>query len=112
MGERVLIVDDLLATGGTAAATVSLVRQLGGEIVGLDFMDKVYEEDRAFVAALEEKSDASVTYAELPGAQHAFDVFASKRTQAVVYGIERFLNVIRAETQHGQPAVAQSSSNT
>jgi adenine phosphoribosyltransferase len=37
-GERVLIVDDLLATGGTAAATVSLVRQLGGEIVGLDFL--------------------------------------------------------------------------
>jgi adenine phosphoribosyltransferase len=38
MGERVLIVDDLLATGGTAAATVNLVRQLGGEIVGLVFM--------------------------------------------------------------------------
>ncbi|MBI3603710.1 MAG: adenine phosphoribosyltransferase [Nitrospirae bacterium] len=35
MGERVLIVDDLLATGGTAAATVWLIRQLGGEIVGL-----------------------------------------------------------------------------
>ncbi|MGH7148880.1 MAG: adenine phosphoribosyltransferase, partial [Nitrospiraceae bacterium] len=32
------IVDDLLATGGTAAATVSLVRQLGGEIAGLDFL--------------------------------------------------------------------------
>ncbi len=38
MGERVLIIDDLLATGGTAAATVNLVRQLGGEIVGLDFL--------------------------------------------------------------------------
>ncbi|HKY70523.1 MAG TPA: adenine phosphoribosyltransferase [Nitrospira sp.] len=38
MGERVLIVDDLLATGGTAVATLSLVRQLGGEIVGLDFL--------------------------------------------------------------------------
>ena len=38
MGERVLIVDDLLATGGTAAATISLVRQLGGEIAGLDFL--------------------------------------------------------------------------
>ncbi|TAJ25493.1 MAG: adenine phosphoribosyltransferase [Nitrospirae bacterium] len=35
MGERVLIVDDLLATGGTAAATVWLTRQLGGEIVEL-----------------------------------------------------------------------------
>jgi adenine phosphoribosyltransferase len=38
VGERVLIVDDLLATGGTAEATVNLVRQLGGEIVGLDFL--------------------------------------------------------------------------
>ena len=37
-GERVLIVNDLLATGGTAAATVSPVRQLGGEIAGLDFL--------------------------------------------------------------------------
>jgi adenine phosphoribosyltransferase len=38
MGERVLIVDDLLATGGTAAATTNLVRQLGGEIVGAAFL--------------------------------------------------------------------------
>ncbi len=38
MNERILIVDDLLATGGTAAATLSLVRQLGGDIVGLDFL--------------------------------------------------------------------------
>ena len=37
-GQRVLIVDDLLATGGTAAATVHLIRQLGGEIAGLDFL--------------------------------------------------------------------------
>ena len=37
-GERVLITDDLLATGGTAAATVRLVRQLGGDIVGLVFL--------------------------------------------------------------------------
>jgi len=37
-GERVLIVDDLLATGGTAEATVNLIQQLGGEIVGLDFL--------------------------------------------------------------------------
>ena len=38
IGERVLIVDDLLATGGTAAATTNLVRQLGGEIVGAAFL--------------------------------------------------------------------------
>src|SRR5215213_807582 len=34
-GQRVLIVDDLLATGGTARATVDLVRQLGGEVQGI-----------------------------------------------------------------------------
>ena len=38
IGEPVLIIDDLLATGGTAEATVNLVRQLGGTIVGLDFL--------------------------------------------------------------------------
>lgn len=36
--DRVLIVDDLLATGGTVAATAELVRRLGGEIVGLAFL--------------------------------------------------------------------------
>jgi adenine phosphoribosyltransferase len=34
-GERVLIIDDVLATGGTAVATASLVRALGAEVVGL-----------------------------------------------------------------------------
>ena len=37
-GQRVLIVDDLLATGGTARATVDLVERLGGEIVGIAFL--------------------------------------------------------------------------
>ena len=36
-GQRVLIVDDLLATGGTMQATTQLVRQLGGEIAGIGF---------------------------------------------------------------------------
>jgi adenine phosphoribosyltransferase len=35
---RVLIVDDLLATGGTASATAKLVEQAGGELVGLAFV--------------------------------------------------------------------------
>jgi adenine phosphoribosyltransferase len=37
-GQRVLIVDDVLATGGTAAATTRLVKQLGGELHGLAFL--------------------------------------------------------------------------
>jgi adenine phosphoribosyltransferase len=37
-GQRVLIVDDLLATGGTAAATVGLARGLGADVVGVQFL--------------------------------------------------------------------------
>ena len=37
-GQRVLVVDDLLATGGTAAATVGLVRGLGASVVGVQFL--------------------------------------------------------------------------
>lgn len=37
-GQRVLVVDDLLATGGTAVATVQLVERLGGEVVSLAFL--------------------------------------------------------------------------
>jgi adenine phosphoribosyltransferase len=37
-GQRVLIVDDLLATGGTANAAVRLVKELGGIVVGLAFL--------------------------------------------------------------------------
>jgi adenine phosphoribosyltransferase len=37
-GQRVLVVDDLLATGGTAAATCALVRQLGGVVVACCFV--------------------------------------------------------------------------
>jgi adenine phosphoribosyltransferase len=37
-GQRVLIVDDLLATGGTASATVSLVTSVGGQVAGVAFL--------------------------------------------------------------------------
>jgi adenine phosphoribosyltransferase len=37
-GQRVLIVDDLLATGGTARATLDLVKRLGGTVHGLAFL--------------------------------------------------------------------------
>lgn len=37
-GQRVLIVDDLLATGGTAAASARLVEELGGKVVGVVFL--------------------------------------------------------------------------
>lgn len=37
-GERVIIVDDLLATGGTTRATIQLVQHLGGEVVALAYL--------------------------------------------------------------------------
>lgn len=42
-GQRVIIVDDLLATGGTAAATKTLVEQLGGEVIGAGFIIELAE---------------------------------------------------------------------
>ncbi len=36
--QRVLIIDDLLATGGTALATVRLMERLGAEVVGIAFL--------------------------------------------------------------------------
>ncbi len=37
-GQRVLIVDDLLATGGTVKGTIELIHRLGGQVAGLSFM--------------------------------------------------------------------------
>jgi adenine phosphoribosyltransferase len=42
-GERILIVDDVLATGGTAAATAKLVETLGGVVAGLAFLIEIDE---------------------------------------------------------------------
>ena len=46
---------------------------------------------RAFVARLREASDSVVTYLELPGTQHAFEVFSSIRSQQVIRAVERWL---------------------
>lgn len=40
-GERVLVVDDVLATGGTASATCRLVEELGGVVAGLGFLIEI-----------------------------------------------------------------------
>lgn len=42
-GQRVLIIDDLLATGGTMDATIKLVESLGGKVVGAAFLIELLE---------------------------------------------------------------------
>ena len=49
------------------------------------------EEARRFFALLREVIPGKVAYAEIPGAQHAFEIFPSVRTVFVVQGVERFL---------------------
>ncbi len=55
------------------------------------------EETRDFVRELRGVSEHAVVYAELPGAQHAFDVLPSMRAHHAVYAVERFLAVVRSE---------------
>lgn len=59
------------------------------------------EQARSFVELLRGASDEPVVYAELPGAQHAFDVFASPRSLAAVDAVERFLAVVHARYRAG-----------
>jgi len=44
-GQRVLITDDLLATGGTIEATIKLVEQLGGIVAGIAFLIELTDLD-------------------------------------------------------------------
>lgn len=56
-GERVLVVDDLVATGGTARATAEMVEELGGEIVGMAFaVELTFLEPRKALAGYQVES--------------------------------------------------------
>jgi acetyl esterase/lipase len=61
------------------------------------------EQARSFARMLRAESKQPVVYAELPRAQHAFDIFSSVRTLHTLRAIDRFLAVVR--TAHGAPAV-------
>jgi acetyl esterase/lipase len=58
------------------------------------------EQARAFAAMLRDASKEPVVYAELPGAQHAFEIFDSNRTFAAVGAVHRFLAAVRAREGH------------
>ena len=69
------------------------------------------EEARELVRRLREVSHEVVVYAELPGAQHAFDVFHSIRSAHVIRGAERFLRWVHANhvaAAGGAPATRSS----
>jgi acetyl esterase/lipase len=65
-----------------------------------------FEEARAFVAKLRETSRSPVAYAEIPGAQHAFEIFHTPRTPGVLRAVERFLVQV-----HGQHLASTRSSD-
>lgn len=55
----------------------------------------IVDDTRAFVEQLRATSSSPVVYAELPGAQHGFDLFRSRRFDTVVDAIEAFTSHIR-----------------
>jgi acetyl esterase/lipase len=67
------------------------------------------EHARSFVRQLRDVSLQPVVYAELPRAQHAFDVLPSVRAHHTVHAVERFLAVVRSEHGGATPAEAVES---
>jgi dipeptidyl aminopeptidase/acylaminoacyl peptidase len=66
------------------------------------------EQARTFVDELRKASSKPVVYAELPLAQHAFDILPSVRAAYTARAVERFLAVVRSE--HGGPTPAEAVS--
>jgi acetyl esterase/lipase len=66
------------------------------------------EQARTFVDELRKESSSPVVYAELPLAQHAFEVFPSVRAHHTAHAVERFLAVVRSEHGGATPAEAVS----
>lgn len=63
------------------------------------------EDARTFVERLREVSKEPVLYAEMQGAQHAFEVFPSVRTAKVIEGVERFLSTLWERRDTPAPAM-------
>ncbi len=61
------------------------------------------EEARTFVSALQAVSQQPVCYAELPGAQHAFEIFHSVRTEHTVNAVGQFLECVHARWLKNRP---------
>jgi acetyl esterase/lipase len=61
---------------------------------------------RNFVTAFRAKARARIAYAEIPGAQHAFEIFPSSRALFVIHGVERFLAYLYSEHLASRQGVA------
>jgi len=64
------------------------------------------DDARTFVELLQAVSEQPVAYAELPGAQHAFEIFPSVRTGHAIRGAERFLCWVLTRHRAARPATA------
>jgi len=69
-------------------------------------------EARLFAERLRATSHEPVCYAEIPGAQHAFDVFHSKRTTHVVRGVERFLAWVVSRDPYQAPRLSGAATTS
>jgi acetyl esterase/lipase len=69
-------------------------------------------EARRFVERLRAVSKAPVVYAELPGAQHAFDVFPSIRSAHVTRATERFADHVYSRYRQPTGAVLQQADHS
>ncbi len=86
---------------GPDAPPFFVVHGTSDSLVGVD-------QARRFVRALREVSPRTVGYAELPGTQHAFDVFPSIRSAAVVRGVDRFLRFTHDVWREQRTAVPET----
>jgi dipeptidyl aminopeptidase/acylaminoacyl peptidase len=70
------------------------------------------EDAREFVRLLRESSGAPVLYAEMQGAEHAFDVFPSFRSARVIEAVERFLHSVHEQHLRGRDDEEVSETET
>jgi acetyl esterase/lipase len=70
------------------------------------------EQAREFVAMLRAVAREPVVYAELPRAQHAFDILPSARAHHTVHAVERFLAVVRSRAGGPTPVEAVTADRT
>jgi len=67
------------------------------------------EQARSFVAMLRAVSRNPVAYAELPGTQHAFEIFDSPRTMLSAAAVTRFLETVRQSRRTSSDATASAA---